>query len=72
MPAARVGDFDTELTEEFFRAFAFNGGLTLHINLAYGKNTHHIIEAVFKAAGCAFGQAIAVTDTGVPSTKGVI
>ena len=45
----RVGEFDTCLTEEFFRAFAFNAGITLHINELYGKNDHHIIEAMFKA-----------------------
>jgi imidazoleglycerol-phosphate dehydratase len=72
VPSQRLGDFDTELTEEFFRALAFNGGMTLHINMAYGKNTHHIIEGIFKAFGCAFKQAIAVTGEGISSTKGVL
>ncbi len=71
-PAEKTGDFETELTEEFFRAFAFNAGMTLHINLHYGKNTHHMIEAIFKALGCAFKAAITQTGGGVPSTKGVL
>ncbi|MCL2751143.1 MAG: imidazoleglycerol-phosphate dehydratase HisB [Firmicutes bacterium] len=69
-PAANVGGLDTELCEEFFRAVASNCGMTLHVNLAYGKNTHHMIEAVFKAFGCAFGQAVRITGAGVRSTKG--
>jgi len=71
-PCERIGDFDTELVEEFFRALAQNAGLTIHINLAYGTNTHHMIEAIFKAFGCAFAEAIAITGTGIPSTKGVL
>jgi len=68
-----VGGFETELTEEFFRALAHNAGITLHINLAYGSNTHHIIEAMFKALGCALGQAIKTTGTDIiSSTKGVL
>ncbi|MCL2426619.1 MAG: imidazoleglycerol-phosphate dehydratase HisB [Oscillospiraceae bacterium] len=73
LPAQKVGDFETEMTEEFFRALALEAGITLHINLAYGKNTHHIIEAIFKAFGVAFGQAIALTESNnIPSTKGVL
>jgi imidazoleglycerol-phosphate dehydratase len=49
MPSTRIGDFDTELVEEFMRALAINGEFNLHIRLLYGKNTHHIIEAIFKA-----------------------
>ena len=71
-PSEKAGDFDTELVEEFFRAIAFNSGMTVHINVAYGKNTHHMIEAVFKAFGVALGQAAAVTGEGVQSTKGVL
>jgi len=71
-PSERIGDMDTELVEEFFRALALHAGITLHISLLYGKNTHHMIEAIFKAFGCAFGSAIAVTGQGVPSTKGVL
>lgn len=73
LPAQQVGAFETELVEEFFRAVASQAGITLHINLAYGKNTHHIIEAIFKAFGVALGQAIACTGSSeIPSTKGVL
>jgi imidazoleglycerol-phosphate dehydratase len=72
LPAEMCGTFATELTEEFFRAFAVNAGITLHINMVYGKNTHHIIEAMFKATGLALGQAIQVKGTEVSSTKGVL
>jgi len=71
-PNEKVGDFETELTEEFFRAVATHAGMTLHINMLYGKNTHHMIEAMFKAFGVAFKQAIEITGGGVPSTKGVL
>jgi len=71
-PLKKIGGFDTELTEEFLRAVAFNSGMTLHVNLIYGKNTHHMIEAIFKAFGAAFKQAIETTGTGFSSTKGVI
>ncbi|WP_318614043.1 imidazoleglycerol-phosphate dehydratase HisB [Sporosarcina sp. YIM B06819] len=70
----KVGDFDTELVEEFFLAFTNNAKINLHINLQYGKNTHHIIESIFKG----FGRALRVASTinpdvkGVPSTKGVL
>lgn len=71
-PAERAGEFETELTEEFFRAVSINAGITLHLAVAYGKNTHHMIEALFKAFGCAFRQAVNRTSEGVPSTKGVL
>ena len=71
-PSGRAGDMDTELVEEFFRAVATHAGITLHISLLYGGNTHHMIEAIFKAFGCALGEAIAVTGQGVQSTKGVL
>jgi imidazoleglycerol-phosphate dehydratase len=70
----RIGDYDTELTGEFFRALAVNAGITMHIRLIAGSNTHHIQEAVFKAFGRALGQAI-VRDPrirGVHSTKGTL
>lgn len=71
---AKVGDFDTELVEEFFHAFANNAGATLHINLAYGTNTHHIIEAIFKAFGRALDQSTSHDERikGVLSTKGML
>ena len=72
-PAERVGTLETELVEEFFRAVALNAGITIHINLAYGKNTHHIVEAIFKAFGVAFKQAVSPTGSSeIPSTKGVL
>ncbi len=68
----RIGEFDTCLAEEFFRAFAFNAGITLHIRQEYGKNDHHICEAIFKAVAHALKQALAVNGTAVLSTKGVL
>ncbi|MBP0963839.1 MAG: imidazoleglycerol-phosphate dehydratase HisB [Oscillospiraceae bacterium] len=68
----RTGTFDNCLTEEFFRAFAFNAGITLHIKLIYGSNDHHKIEAIFKAVAHALKAAKAVTGGEVLSTKGVI
>ena len=64
--------FDLELTEEFFRALAHNAEATLHINILYGRNLHHIIESAFKAVGRAIGEAIQVDKRikGVLSTKG--
>jgi imidazoleglycerol-phosphate dehydratase len=73
--AQRVGGFDTELVGEFLRALAHNAGLTLHARLICGENTHHQIEAVFKALGRALRQAIAPDARradAVPSTKGVL
>jgi len=65
-------DIRDEMTEEFFRALCFNAGITLHINLLYGKNEHHKNEAIFKAFGFALGQAARTTGGGAPSTKGAI
>ena len=72
--APMIGDFDTELVEEFLRAFAFNAGITLHAKILYGKNSHHKVEAIFKALGHALKIAVAVDEKikGVPSTKGVL
>jgi imidazoleglycerol-phosphate dehydratase len=72
--AAMVGNFDTQLLEEFFRAFSVHSGMTLHIRVLYGRNTHHMIEAVFKALGRALHQAVERDDKwgGVPSTKGLL
>ncbi|MDR1890930.1 MAG: imidazoleglycerol-phosphate dehydratase HisB [Puniceicoccales bacterium] len=72
IPSAKVGDFETELTEEFFRAFAVNSGITLHINVKYGKNSHHIIEAIFKSFGRALKQAMIKVGDDIASTKGVL
>lgn len=68
----KVGDFDTELVEEFFRAVAMRAGLTLHINLNYGTNEHHKIEAVFKAFARALKKAVTITGNKIPSSKGVL
>jgi imidazoleglycerol-phosphate dehydratase len=70
----RVGEMDTELFEEFFRAFAFNAGITLHIKVLHGNNNHHVIEAVFKALGRALAEAVKVNERieGVLSTKGLL
>ena len=70
--APMIGEYDTELTEEFFRAFAMNAGITLHIEALYGKNAHHIVEGVFKAVAHALADALAPRDGGVLSTKGVL
>lgn len=71
--APAVGDYDTELTEEFLRAFAFNAGITLHAKVLYGGNTHHKIEALFKALGHALAAAVRKDGSvGVLSTKGVL
>lgn len=72
-PQERVGDFDTCMTEEFFRAVADNGGITLHLACAYGKNSHHMIEALFKAFAHAMATATAYNGTArILSTKGEV
>lgn len=68
----RCGDYETCVTEEFWRAFAMNAGITLHISVPYGSNAHHEIEAIFKAVAHALKQAVTVADGGVLSTKGVL
>lgn len=70
----KLGDFETEMTEEFFRAFAYNAGITLHARVLYGKNNHHMIEALFKALGRALNEACSIDPRvqGVMSTKGVL
>ena len=72
-PEERVGEFDTCMGAEFFRALAFNAGLTLHLRVPYGENSHHMLEALFKAAGHALKIAAAKTaDGAVLSTKGML
>lgn len=70
----RVGQFETELVPEFFRAFCQHGGVTLHIHVPYGANTHHIVEAIFKAWGRALDEATRIDErrVGVPSSKGAL
>jgi imidazoleglycerol-phosphate dehydratase len=75
LPAQKVGDFDTELVEEFFLGFSRSLGATIHIKQLAGKNTHHIIEAAFKGFGRAMAQAVSPDPRHpdqVPSTKGVL
>lgn len=74
-PTGKIGTFDTELVREFFQALATNGGITLHIDLIHGINSHHIAEAAFKAVARALRQAVESDPrmAGVlPSTKGAL
>ncbi len=72
MPQELIGGYDSCLTEEFMRALAVNAGLTLHQKALYGKNAHHITEALFKSLGLALREAVAIRGAGVTSTKGVL
>jgi imidazoleglycerol-phosphate dehydratase len=74
LPFTSIAGFDTELTEEFFRAVATNARLTVHVGNRYGSNAHHMVEACFKAFARALRDAVAVDpdETGVPSTKGTL
>lgn len=75
IPAQKVGDFDTELVEEFWQAFVRTSGITLHLQSLAGANTHHIIEGVFKAQARAMKEACAIDEKNkdiLPSTKGVL
>ncbi|MFM2129711.1 MAG: hypothetical protein RL477_1257 [Pseudomonadota bacterium] len=75
LPVAKLGDMDTELFKEWFRAFAQTGGLTLHVENLYGENAHHIIESCFKGLARALRQAVEIDPRkadAVPSTKGVL
>lgn len=69
-PEERVGEFDSCMCEEFMRAFAYNAEITLHVNMIYGGNTHHQIEAIFKALAHALAVAVKENGKGVLSTKG--
>lgn len=72
IPITKLGEFDTELVEDFFRAVAMKAGLTLHLNVPYGRNVHHIVEALFKAFARALAESVAIDSRvkGVLSTKG--
>jgi imidazoleglycerol-phosphate dehydratase len=74
LPPGAIGNFDHELTEEFFRALASNARLTLHVRIEAGTNAHHVIEAAFKAVARALRMAVAIdpSEHGVPSTKGTL
>ncbi len=71
-PKERVGDFDVELFEEFFNAFSNNLRCNLHIKNHYGKNSHHIIESIFKAFGYALSEAVSISGDQILSTKGTL
>jgi imidazoleglycerol-phosphate dehydratase len=73
-PPGAIGNYDHELTEEFFRALATNARMTMHVGIEAGTNVHHMIEAAFKAVARALRMAVTVdpTETGVPSTKGTL
>lgn len=73
-PSAKIGDFDSELVEDFWQALAANALCNLHVLVHYGRNSHHISEAIFKAAARALRMAVEIDPrtTGVPSTKGTL
>jgi imidazoleglycerol-phosphate dehydratase len=73
--ASRVGNFDTELAEEFLGGFCRSLGMTLHVKLFYGSNAHHIIEAIFKGLGRALREAVTIDESrrgAIPSSKGTL
>jgi imidazoleglycerol-phosphate dehydratase len=73
VPAETIGTFDTGLIEDFVRAFAQSGNLTIHVRLRAGRSPHHVLEAAFKAMAKALGDACSLTGrAGVPSTKGAL
>ncbi len=75
LPTAKIGTFDTELVREFFQAFSTHGGITLHVDMLHGLNSHHIAEAAFKAVARALRDALEVDARkadAVPSTKGTL
>jgi len=74
LPTERRGEDEFELAKEFFRGFSLHSGITLHVNLCYGKGYHHIIEAIFKAFGLSLKQATRLDKRReeVPSTKGIL
>ena len=74
IPKVQLGNYDAEMTEEFFRAVVMNSGLTLHIRVLYGRNVHHMIEAIFKAFARAVAESVAKDPRvhGVMSSKGIL
>ena len=75
IPSNKVGDFDTELCEEFWYGFVRNAGITLHIRMLCGTNSHHIIEGIFKSTARTLGKAVSINEKNadvIPSTKGVL
>ena len=75
LPTAKIGTFDTELVREFFQAFSTHGGITLHVDMLHGLNSHHIAEAAFKAVARSLRDALEVDSRkadAIPSTKGAL
>jgi imidazoleglycerol-phosphate dehydratase len=75
LPTAKIGQFDTELVREFFQAFSTHGGITLHVDMLHGLNSHHIVEAAFKSVARALRDALEVDPRkaqDIPSTKGAL
>ena len=75
IPTAKIGSFDTELVREFFQAFSTHGGITLHVDMQHGINSHHIVEAAFKSVARALRDAVGVDprkSEDIPSTKGAL
>ena len=75
IPKVNLGNYESEMTEEFFRAVAYNMNATLHLNEAYGNNVHHVIEACFKAFGRALKEAVRIDEKNkdkIVSSKGVL
>lgn len=75
IPTAKIGSFDTELVREFFQAFSTHGGITLHVDMLHGINSHHIVEAAFKSVARALRDAVEVDprkSEDIPSTKGAL
>ena len=72
MPQEKCGEYDTCMTEEFLRAFAFNAGMNLHVKCLYGTNAHHITEAIFKAFAKTIRDAVKIEGNTLLSTKGVL
>jgi len=75
IPSQKIGTFDTELVEEFFLGLTRSAGMTLHMKMMDGTNSHHIVEAMFKALGRALREAVSIDASlggEIPSTKGVL
>ena len=75
VPTAKIGAFDTELVREFFQAFSTHGGITLHVDMLHGVNSHHIVEATFKSVARALREAVepdSRMEGALPSTKGAL
>ncbi len=70
--ADMIGDYDSQMTEEFMRAFSMNAGITLHISVLYGENDHHKTEAVYKAVARSLRKALALVSEEIPSAKGTL